>query len=61
MILFGGFAKPLHRLHLILRHAFAIGVAEAQTVLSLGVILLGGFAKPLHRLHLILRHAFAVQ
>ena len=44
---------------LILRHALAL-VADAQIVLSLGVILLGGFAIPLHRLRLILRHALAI-
>ena len=60
VILLGGFAKPLHRLHLILWHAFAAQVAEAEIILSPGVILLGGLAIPLHRLHLILRHAFAL-
>ena len=35
------------------------GVADAQNVLSLGVILLGGFANPFYRFHLILRHACA--
>jgi len=57
VILLGGFATPLHRLHLILRHAFASGEAEAEIELSFRVILPGGFAKPLHRLHLILCHA----
>ena len=57
MILLGGLAIPLHRLRLILRHALAIGVADAQIELSRRIILLGGFAIPLHRLHFILRHA----
>src|SRR6266481_4996084 len=57
VILLCGFAIPFHRLHLILLHAFAVCVADAQVVLSLGEILLGGFAIPLHRLHLILRPA----
>jgi uncharacterized protein (UPF0248 family) len=61
IILFSGFAIPLHRFHLILHHASAIGVADAQTALSIGVILLGGFAIPLHRLDLILRHALAIR
>src|SRR5262249_44927840 len=59
-ILFGGFAKPLHPLDLILWYALAVQVAEAEIILSPGVILLGGFAIPLHRLYLILRHAFAL-
>ena len=41
------------------RYAFALLVAEAQSILCDGGILLGSFAKPLHGLHLILRHAFA--
>jgi len=38
----------------------ALGVADAQIVLSHGVILLGSFAIPLHRLQLILRDAVAL-
>ena len=45
---------PLVSLDLILRHAFATVVADAQNVLSVGEILLGRFAKPLHRLRIIL-------
>ena len=58
-ILFGGFAIPLHGLHLVLHHTFAVCVAETQVVLGLGVMLLGGLAIPFHRLSLVLRHAFA--
>ena len=36
-------------------------VANAQIVLSLGVILLGGFTKPLHRFHRIRRQAKLAQ
>src|SRR5260370_24890668 len=46
----GGFAKPLHSLRIILCHASAIGVREAQIVLSYSVILLGGSAIRLHPL-----------
>src|SRR6266404_3182170 len=53
--------QPLVSLHLILRHAVAPFVADAQSALSQSEILLGGFAKPFHRLHLILRHAFAIE
>src|SRR4030095_9825346 len=45
---------PLVSLDLILRHAFATVVADAQIVLSVGEILLGSFAKPFHRLRIIL-------
>ena len=57
IILLGRFAKPFHRLRIILRHTLANGVADAQTELSVGEILLGSFAKPLHCFRLILCHA----
>src|SRR6266403_2055882 len=52
--------QPLVSLHLILRHALALFVADAQSVLSQVEILLGGFAKPFRRLHRILCHACAL-
>jgi hypothetical protein len=36
-LLFGGFAKPFHRLHLILRHAFGLVVAKTEFHLGLCV------------------------
>ena len=60
IILFGGLAKPLHRLHFILPDALAFGVAIAQIELSRGVILFGGLAIPLHRMRIILLHAPAI-
>src|SRR6266480_1861249 len=52
--------QPLVSLHLILRHALALFVADDQSALSQGEILFGGFAKPFRRLHRILRHARAL-
>src|SRR4029077_4459212 len=43
------------------RVPFALGVADAQIVLSVGEILLGSFAKPFYRLHLILCQATFAQ
>jgi len=43
------------------RVPFALGVADAQTELSVGDILFGSFAKPFYRLHLILCQATFAQ
>ena len=44
----------------ILRHALAIGVHDAETVLRIGVALVGGEAKPLQGLGVVLRHPSAI-
>ena len=45
MILTGGLAPPLHRLGVVLRHADALAVYEAEHVLGAGVALLGKWSK----------------
>ncbi len=42
---------------MILRHAFAFGVAASQHALSFGEVLFGSLAIPFHRFHSILGYA----
>ena len=58
--LVGSSAEPLHGLYVILRHAEAVGVTDAEVELSADVPLIGGEAKPLHGFGMILRHAVPV-
>src|SRR2546427_12566620 len=51
--------EPLVSLDVILRHALALSVADAQIALRLK-ILFGSFAKPLQRLLVVLRHTLAL-
>ena len=55
--LIGGEAIPLQGLGVVLRHALAIVVHEAEIVLRAGVALVGGEAIPFQRLGVVLRHA----
>ena len=59
MPLLSGLAIPRHSLHLVLRHAVAVGVAIPQDELGVGMPLLSGLAIPRHSLHEVPRHAFA--
>jgi hypothetical protein len=44
----------LHRLGVVLWHAIALTIHDAEVALSYGKALFGGFAKPLHRLIVVL-------
>ena len=44
IVLVSGFAKPFHRLLVILRHALAVLVGDAEIALRLRIAFLGGFA-----------------
>ena len=59
MTLFGGLEKPLSRFGVILRHALAMVVHNAEVALGNGIALFGSLEKPLSRLGVILRHALA--
>ena len=48
---------PLHRLVVVLRHALAFFVNDAQIDLSLDVTLVSGQPVPLHRLLIVPRDA----
>ena len=52
-------AIPLHRQSIVLRHALAYEIHDAEGPLSVGITLVGGLAMPPRGLSIVLRHALA--